>query len=418
MNEKTSFSSKISSKAEKARNLLREINRLNKKKNASDSKKEKERVSYRLNSTKKELEKINSKISNIFDDFYGNKKDKKQNNARENLKNEITDLEKITLNRILKKRSSESKKKKKEKQDKNKRNYSKTASKMFSKTSKRLINKGLFQNLENNLTKANLGYIARGYLSVIFLNTLISFFIALFFVFLFSFFSISLTPPFFNGLSDSFFSKFIGFVWVLFVFPIITFLFSYFYPMLEKRSVERKIDSELPFATINMAAISGSMIDPSQIFKIIISTGEYPELKKEFTKLINQINIYGYDFVSALRSSSQSTPSEKLSELYSGLANTISSGGDLSAFFDKKSESFLFEHKTERKKSTKTAETFMDIYISVVIAAPMILMLILVMMKISGLGFNISTKMITIIMVLGVSVINVGFLVFLHLKQK
>ncbi|MFW6272505.1 MAG: hypothetical protein ACOC2U_01840, partial [bacterium] len=71
--------------------------------------------------------------------------------------------------------------------------------------------------------------------------------------------------------------------------------------------MEKKIETELPFATINMAAISGSMIDPSQIFKIIIATKEYPELQKEFTKLMNQINIYGYDFVSSLRNSAETT---------------------------------------------------------------------------------------------------------------
>jgi len=39
------------------------------------------------------------------------------------------------------------------------------------------------------------------------------------------------------------------------------------------------------------------------------------------------------------------------------------------------------------------------------------------MMKISGLGISISSFMISLIMVLGVSLINVVFLSFLHLKQ-
>ncbi len=58
----------------------------------------------------------------------------------------------------------------------------------------------------------------------------------------------------------------------------------------------------------------------------------------------------------------------------------------------------------------------MDIYISVVIAAPMILMLLLIMMKISGLGIGFSTGMIGLIMALGVSMINVVFLVFLNVR--
>ena len=66
-------------------------------------------------------------------------------------------------------------------------------------------------------------------------------------------------------------------------------------------------------------------------------------------------------------------------------------------FFEKRAETFLFDYKLEREKYTRIAETFMDIYISVVIAAPLILMLLLMMIRISGLGISMSTKMITII---------------------
>ena len=138
---------------------------------------------------------------------------------------------------------------------------------------------------------------------------------------------------------------------------------------------------------------------------------------KSVTKLLNEINIYGYDLITALKNVSYNSPSKKLSELLNGLATTISSGGNLPDFFKKRSETLLFEYKIEREKQIKTSETFMDVYISVVIAAPMILMLLLVMMKISGLGFSLSTGTITLITVLGVFLINIFFLTFLQIKQ-
>ena len=107
----------------------------------------------------------------------------------------------------------------------------------------------------------------------------------------------------------------------------------YFYPSIEKKSVENQINQELPFVVIHMSAISGSMIDPSKIFSIIIATKEYPYLKKEFIKIINEINIYGYDLVTALRSIALDTPSKKLADLFNSLATTITSGGDLPDFF-------------------------------------------------------------------------------------
>ena len=110
-------------------------------------------------------------------------------------------------------------------------------------------------------------------------------------------------------------------------------------------------------------------------------------------------------------------PSKKLAELLNGIAITINSGGSLQDFFDKRAQSLLFDYRIEREKYTKTAETFMDIYISLVIAAPMILMLLLIMMRVSGLGISLSTSMLTLVMVLGVVMINIIFLTFLQLKQ-
>ncbi|MEK6884177.1 MAG: hypothetical protein AABY22_31395, partial [Nanoarchaeota archaeon] len=78
----------------------------------------------------------------------------------------------------------------------------------------------------------------------------------------------------------------------------------------------------------------------------------------------------------------------------------------------------LFEYKLDRERRNKTAETFMDIYISVVIAAPMILMLLLIIIKASGLGgINLGIGPLTLIILAIISVINIIFLIILHLKQ-
>jgi flagellar protein FlaJ len=129
------------------------------------------------------------------------------------------------------------------------------------------------------------------------------------------------------------------------------------------------------------------------------------------------MNILGHDLVSALRGSALNTSSKRLAELFNGMATTINSGGDLPRFFEERASTLLFEYNLEKEKNTKLAETFMDIYISVVIAAPMILMLLLMMMRISGLGVPFSTGAITLMMITGVSFINLIFLTFLHIKQ-
>jgi flagellar protein FlaJ len=295
--------------------------------------------------------------------------------------------------------------------------YVKFANKFFSRSTKKLVDDKTMENLERDLVKSNMQFTGQEYLSMTLMNVVVSIFISGFLILFFLFFNIGPDLPIITRTTESVTTRLIKIFWLIFVVPIATLFITFFYPSMEKNSSGNKMDQEMPFATIHMSAISGSMINPKNIFEIIISTNEYPHLSKQFTKLINEINIYGYDIVSALRNGAYNSPSKKLSELYAGLATTINSGGDLAGFFEKRSETLLFEYGLEKEKRTKAAETFMDIYISMVIAAPMILMILLMMMKISGLGIALSTSTITLIMIVAVTVINIIFISVLEVRK-
>jgi pilus assembly protein TadC len=334
--------------------------------------------------------------------------------AKEDLRPD--ELEHVLLKRIHRGENDKDKKGKKKVQEKSE--YAKIAYKTFSKMARDLLGKKSFQIMERDLIKANLNFTPLGYISIILFTTMISGIVGAFIFLFFLFFNLSSTMPLISRAVESIDIRFLKVIWILFLVPIATFLLMYIYPKMEKKSREQLIEMELPFATIHMSAIAGSLISPIKIFEIIVSTNEYPHLQKEFTKMINEVNLYGSDLVSALKNTARNNPSKRLSELLNGLATTINSGGDLPKFFDKRSETLLFEYKLTKDKQNKAAETFMDIYISVVIAAPMILMLLLMIMKISGLGMSASIGTITLMMVVGVAIVNIGFLSFLNLKRK
>lgn len=365
-----------------------------------------------------ELNKLNERIPKIIKDIVVPKTvlgipkfldiTKKEENFDE--------LENETLKR-LKKEAREIKKEKELNKTIKEDLYAKLANKLFSKYSKKLIEKNFFKALQIDLERSNLMYLFPTYLSIILFTTLLAAVAGLVIFTFFLFFSIQPHLPIIKPIEDIS-SRLLQLIWILIAFPIVGFLFSYASPSLDRKSNEAQINAELPFATINMAAISNSLINPVKIFEIIISSGEFPNIKKEFTKLMNHINIHGYNVVNALKITAYSSPSKKMGELLSGLATTINSGGDLTRFFETRAETFLFDYKINREKETKTAETFMDLYISIVIAAPMIFMLLLMIMKISGLGISVPTSTITLIMVSGIAIINVFFLIFLHLKKS
>lgn len=59
----------------------------------------------------------------------------------------------------------------------------------------------------------------------------------------------------------------------------------------------------------------------------------------------------------------------------------------------------------------------MDLYITVVIAAPMILLLIFILLSVSELNVQISPGFITLILISMIALVNIIFLGVLHLKQ-
>ncbi|MFH1151549.1 MAG: type II secretion system F family protein [Nanoarchaeota archaeon] len=433
MKEGENFIEALKKNFSKIKKITQEISSLSENIEKMPNQDEKKFISSQINSLKISLREANERTLEILDKVYLAKplkpepqkvllkKDLKEaassghkssSKILKSLRREIPELERKTIKR-LKERGEEIKLEKVRKASR----YVWISNKVFSRFSMSIVNNKIFRNLKRDLIKANMQFIPANYISVIFFTTLLSL-IGGFFVFLFFlFFNISPMLPIIIPINENLFGRLLKVFWILFAIPIGTFLLMYFYPWLEKKSIENLIDQELPFATIHMSAIAGSMIDPSKIFSIIISTKEYPELEKKFTKLINEVHVYGYDLASTIRNMAFFSPSTKLSELFNGIATTITSGGDLADFFDKRAKSLLFEHRIEREKQIRAAETFMDIYISVVIAAPMILMLLLIMMKVSGLGVSFSTTMITVIIVLTVSIVNVLFLSFLHMKQ-
>ena len=290
--------------------------------------------------------------------------------------------------------------------------YLKLSNRFFSNTAANQMKKGRFGELSTDLRRANIDILSQTYVAMMFFSAFIFIFIGIFTMVFFLFFNLN-----FSLYEGGYLLRLAKVFWIPLAFPLVTFFFLYRYPAAERKSIANKINQELPFAVIHMSAIAGAGIEPSKIFQIIGFSEEYPNLRKEVRKILNQINLYGYDLVTALNNTSKGTPSEKLSELFSGLSTTISTGGDLSNYFNKRAETLMLGYRLDREKYTKVAETFMDIYISVVIATPMILLLLLVMLSVSGIEIGFTPGQIGLMIVFAVALINVIFLGVLHVKQ-
>jgi len=278
--------------------------------------------------------------------------------------------------------------------------FAKVSNRFFRKYSDRIAPH--FGSLAKDLKKGNIRFLLSTYLSMGIMSSVIAFFVGLLI------FAMLMVVSLGN--------------WIFFFLPFgavgLAMAVFYFYPVSEAGSSQKKVSQELPFATIHMAAIAGSDIEPTKIFKIIATSKEYPNVGREIKKVIVQTDVYGYDLVTSLKNVATRTSNKKLAELFSGLAINIGTGGSLENYLEKKSENFLIDYRLERQKYADLAGTFMDVYISILIAAPLVLMMMFIVMNVAGLGLGgLTIDMLLFLSVAGIAVVNVIFIVILNFKQ-
>lgn len=260
-------------------------------------------------------------------------------------------------------------------------------------------NENLFKKIKEDLIRANYPKLYQNYVSM-----------AIFYVIVAFIFS------FFVALGLLLITKKIVFLLIIFI-PLLIAILFYAGPSIEAKNFSKKINDELPFAVIYMAAISQSNIEPIRMFKLLANSKEYPNLAIEIRKILKQTEFFGYNLADTLKDYSSKTGNEKLKELFSGIAINIVSGGSLKNFLEKKAENLLFEYKLERQKYNNIAGTFLDVYISILIVAPLILVILLIIMINSGFKIPISTSSLSYLLILILIILNLIFLTFLQIKQ-
>ncbi len=193
----------------------------------------------------------------------------------------------------------------------------------------------------------------------------------------------------------------------------------YFYPFMKIRDRRRKTTTNLPFAINHMSAVSTSGVPPARMFELISASGEYEEVGVEVKKVVDFINIFGYDLLTAIRAVASTTPSLPFKKFLDGMVSTIETGGDLVSYLRQQADEAALTYKLERQRYNETVSTYSDIYTGVLIAAP--LFFIAAMALVNMLGGSLGGLGVGTVMALGayvaIPLLNIGFIFFLQMTQ-
>jgi flagellar protein FlaJ len=264
-----------------------------------------------------------------------------------------------------------------------------------------------FKSLVPQLRGAGIHMLLKAYVAVTYMSTALAYVTALLITLLLSLMFVE------DPVMLIYYVMFIPILAASFVFMLL-----YIYPSQRSKSARKSIDNNLPFALIHMDSIASSGIPTEFMFELLGSLKEYGEVSRQARLVVRNIQTFGMSSVSAINDVAGRTPSPAFKQVLTGISSTITKGGNLSGFLREMSDKNLFDYRLEREQYVKTLSTFADIYTAVMIAAPLMMLSVLVMMNIIGgdvMGMTIP-EAIGLMTYVVVPLMNVAFLGFIHMS--
>ncbi len=265
-----------------------------------------------------------------------------------------------------------------------------------------------FGYLYNALRAANVKILSNTYVNIMILCTAGIFFILAGMLTVIFF---ALNHPIYQILTRSFAFSLLGTGLCATIF--------YLYPFMKIKERRKSITTNMPFAINHIASVSASGVPPSSMFELISQSGEYGEVAIEIKKIVDFVQIFGYDLLTAIKSVAATTPSIEFKEFLEGMVSTIETGGDLESYLKQQAQQSTLRYQLERQRYNETISTYSDLYTGLLIAAPLFFIASLAL--INMLGGSLAGMSVDMVMAMGayliIPALNLAFLAFLQMSQ-
>lgn len=148
------------------------------------------------------------------------------------------------------------------------------------------------------------------------------------------------------------------------------------------RDIEKRIAAAMSF----ISAMASADVNIDVIFKELSRQKVYGEISQEAAWITRDTELLGSDILTAIKKAARRSPSAKFQDFLQGVITTSTSGGQLKPYFLLKAEEYQKENKLELKSQMETLGMLAESFVTVVVAFPLFLVLILAIMAIVGGG--------------------------------
>jgi len=180
------------------------------------------------------------------------------------------------------------------------------------------------------------------------------------------------------------------------------------------RDIDRRISSAMSF----VSAMSSADVNVDAIFKELARQTIYGAVADEAAWITRDTELLGVDILTAIKNGALRTPSKRFQDFLQGVVTTATSGGQLKPYFLTKAEQYERENKLEMLQRVETMGLLAETFVTVVVAFPLFLVIIIAIFAIIGGG---GQTMITVLwgIVAGmIPVAQFGFIYFMYMLAQ
>ena len=192
--------------------------------------------------------------------------------------------------------------------------------------------------------------------------------------------------------------------------PMMTYFILIGSPASKAKSRGRDIDKRIAAAMSFISAMASADVNIDVIFKELSRQKVYGEISQEAAWITRDTELLGSDILTAVKKAAKRSPSSKFQDFLQGVVTTSTSGGQLKPYFLLKAEEYQKENKLVMKSQMETLGMLAESFVTVVVAFPLFLVLIMAIMAIVWSGDpDFMVMMLYVVVLLMIPISQFGF---------
>jgi len=163
------------------------------------------------------------------------------------------------------------------------------------------------------------------------------------------------------------------------------FLLFILYPRVKGWERKKGIDGHLPYAICWMSFMATTGVIPYMIFRKLAETEEFfGEVSQDAKLVVKDVELLGFDFISALRNLASNTPSTHMRTFIQGAVTNALSGSEMGTYFVNKGREAMEENRRKFAEFIEALGLISEVYIIGLVAAPLLVIVMFAAMMMLG----------------------------------